>query len=174
MGSYFDAPNFWPYLVKVLKDQPIRVVASLGRMKGSNIRTPELTVPSNFIVGYHISQGTVLPYAQAVISSGNTTSVLGALRHGLPILILPLGGEDQDNAEYCQRVGVSLTLSPYDMTEKAMGDMVEKLLQAQRLRQRSLRLMQIFKQIDGFEKTADLLELLATKGGVISREEQKI
>ncbi len=173
VGSYFNAPNFWPYLVKVLKDQPVRVVASLGRMKGGSLRTPELTVPPNFIVGYHIPQGAVLPYAQAVISSGNTTSVLGALRHGLPILIFPHGGEQQDNAEYCQRVGVSLTLSPYDITEKVMGDMIEKLLQEPKLRQQSLHLMQTFKQLDGFEKTADLLELLATKGGVISREDYK-
>lgn len=169
VGAYFDAPNFWPYLVKVLKDQPIRIAASLGRMKGSSIRTSELTIPPNFIVDYHIPQGAVLPYAQAVISSGNTTSVLGALRNGLPILIIPHGSEQEDNAEYCQRVGVSLTLSPYNMTEKVMGDTIKKLLQEPILRQRSLHLMQMFKQIDGFNKAADLLEQLATKGGVISR-----
>ena len=171
VGAYFNAPNFWPYLVKVLKDQPVRIAASLGRMKGSSIRASELTIPPNFIVDYHIPQGAILPYAQAVISSGNTTSVLGALRHGLPILIIPHGSEQEDNAEYCQRVGVSLTLSPYNMTEKVMGDTIKKLLQEQKLRQRSLHLMQLFKQIDGFNKSAYLLELLATKGGVISREE---
>ncbi len=170
VGAYFSAPNFWPYLIKALKDQPVRIAASLGRMKGSSIRTSELPIPPNFITDYHIPQGAVLPYAQAMISSGNTTSVLGALRHGLPILIIPHGGEQKDNAEYCHRAGVSLTLSPHNMTEKVMGETVKKLLQEPKLRQQSLHLMQMFKQIDGFNKAADLLELLATKGGVISRE----
>lgn len=169
VGAHFGAPNFWPYLVKVLKDQPVRIAASLGSMKGGSIRTPELTVPPNFIVDYHIPQGVVMPYAQAVISSGNTTSVLGALRNGLPILIIPNGGEQKDNAEYCQRIGVSLTLSPHNMTEKVMEDTIKKLLQEPKLRHQSLHLMQMFKQIDGFKKAADLLEILATKGGIISR-----
>lgn len=169
VGTSFSAPNFWPYLIKALKDQPVRIAASLGRMKGSSIRSSELLIPSNFIVDYHIPQGAVLPYAQAVISGGNTTSVLGALRHGLPILIIPHGGEQKDNAEYCHRAGVSLTLSPHNMTKKVIGDTVKKLLQEPKLRQRSLRLMQMFKQINGFNKAADLLEQLATKGSVISR-----
>lgn len=104
-GRSFDLPGFWTQLVEALGGEAVRVVASVGRM---DRKTGPL--PDNFLVRDHVSQGLVLPHAQAAVSSGNTSVVLGALAHGLPSVVLPGGGETADNATKLELLGYGVRM----------------------------------------------------------------
>ncbi len=155
-GRSFQDPRFWPHLVDALGDCPVRVVASIGRMDG------ELgVIPKNFFVRNHIPQGFVLPKAQAVISSGHTTAVLGALTHGLPSLLFPYGSGTEDIAERCQQVGAAICLSPSEITAEKLRLAVDKLLNCSSLRYNAQTLQKAFANINGLQQAADSLESLA-------------
>lgn len=164
-GRSFQEPKFWSYLVDALKNRLVRVVASVGRMDGEIGE-----IPKNFFVRNHVSQGLILPKAKAVISSGHTTSVLGAITHKLPSLIIPRGSGTEDIAERCQRAGGAICLSLSHVTAETMREAVDKLLDCLQLQKNAQLLQQAFVKANGLDRTADLLELLVLIRHPVSRQ----
>lgn len=155
-GRSFEDPNFWSYLVNALKNRPVHVIASVGRMDGEIGE-----IPQNFLVRKHIPQGLILPKAKAVISSGHTTAVLGAITHGLPSLIIPYGSGTDDIAERCQNAGAAICLSPFQMTVETIAKAVDRLLVCPNLQRNSQLLQQAFTKAKNKDRAAYLLEHLA-------------
>lgn len=164
-GRSFEQPGFWLHLVKALKEQPIRVVTATGRMDSE-----VASIPANFFVRHHIPQGLVLPYARAVISSGHTNPVLGALTHGLPSLLIPNGRGTEDIAERCQQAGVAICLPEYAVTAEALGQAVRELLNNSNLWSNVQLLKCAFTKTDGCERAANLLEVLGVSRSPVLRE----
>ena len=151
-GSVFQYPSFLPALLDALKDWPIRVAVSVGRMRS---KAPD--APGNFLIRDHIPQGFVLKHAQAVVASGTTTVVLGAITHGLPSLLLPTGGEQFDLSERCERAGVSLRLPPDEVTSCRLKEALQKVLTDSQLALASKSLQNAFQRYGGPERAAELL-----------------
>jgi MGT family glycosyltransferase len=165
VGRSFQDPSFWPHLIDALKNRPVRVIASIGRMDAE-----AGAIPENFFIRNHVPQGLVLPQARAVISSGHTTSVLGGLTHGLPSLLIPQGSGTEDIAEHCQRAGAAICLSPSEVTAEMLEQAVKTLLNCPNLQQNAQILQQAFAKMNGLERAAELLELLAVTRRPVLRQ----
>lgn len=155
-GRFFGTPSFWSHVVAACADQPVRVVAAVGRMD-SEIGT----IPANFFVRPHISQGAVLPYAHAVVCSSTTTAVLGALTHGLPSCLIPSGSEQPDVAEACHRLGVAHICDPLTVTRDSMAQALHMLFAEPSLREQAERVQHMFDEVDATQRSVEILESLA-------------
>jgi UDP:flavonoid glycosyltransferase YjiC (YdhE family) len=85
-----------------LADHPVNVIATLGS---------DLDVgptPANVHVHRYIPQARLLPHCDAAIIHGGAGTMLGALAHGLPLLLLPQGADQHDNAERVVAAGAGL------------------------------------------------------------------
>lgn len=164
-GRSFQDPRFWPHLIDALGNRPVRVVASIRRMDGE-----AGAIPENFFIRNHFPQRLVLPQARAVISSGHTTTVLGALTHGLPSLLIPHGSGTEDIAERCQRAGAAICLSPSEVTAQRLGQALETLLDCPNLQQNAQAFQQAFAKVNGLKRAAGLLELLAVTRRPVLRQ----
>jgi UDP:flavonoid glycosyltransferase YjiC (YdhE family) len=97
-----------------LADLPVNVVATLG---GDLDVGP---VPGNVSVHRFIPQGELLPHCDAVIAHGGAGTMLGALAHGLPLILLPQGADQHYNAERAAAAGAAL-VGVLDVT-RLLGD----------------------------------------------------
>src|SRR5258708_10707919 len=89
-GSVFRAGDtFWPALDAASDELGLRVAASMERLRGA----PPASRDARRLLRGHVPQASVLEQARAVVGSANTTAVLGAITHGLPLLVFPPGGE---------------------------------------------------------------------------------
>ncbi|HLG15724.1 MAG TPA: nucleotide disphospho-sugar-binding domain-containing protein [Blastocatellia bacterium] len=152
-GRSFDLPSYWPCLRDALRDKPLRLAAAIDRMDGE-----AGDVPGNFFVRGHVPQGKVLPRAAAVIGTGHTTSVLGALTHGLPSILLPSGSASDDIAEKCERAGAALCFEDAPMDVGFFEDAVNELLANRNLRRRAEFLRDAFAKAGGCSRAAALIE----------------
>lgn len=157
-GSVFKYPSFLPALLDALKDWPIRVAVSVGRMRS---KAPD--APGNFFIRDHVPQGFVLKHAQAVVVSGTTTVVLGAITHGLPSLLIPTGGEQFDLSERCEQAGVSLCLPPDEVTSSNLKEALQKVLTDSQLALASKSLQGAFQRYGGPERAAEILSNVSSK-----------
>lgn len=118
-----------PVLQRILTavaDLPVRVVATLG----AHLADADIVAPPNVAVVGHVRHAAVLPWASAVVSHGGLGTVLAALAQGLPLVCVPLGREQPQNAEAVERVGAGVTASPSASADeiraavtRAVGDM---------------------------------------------------
>ncbi|MBA3532695.1 MAG: glycosyltransferase [Ardenticatenales bacterium] len=156
-GRIHEGRSFWPALCDALADKPIRVVASVGRL-GEEMGS----LPANFFARPHIPQGAVLPYTRLVISSSTTTAVLGALTHGVPMmLIVSRDGEQQPILDRCQRHGVACELDLFHLSPVLISQAVQGLLDDQPMYQRSQKLQSAFQAQREPEAAIACLEQLA-------------
>ena len=151
-GRSFDKPGFWSQLVDAFKDRPVRVAASVGRMDKE-----AGAVPAGWFVRGHVPQGQVLRYASAVVSTGHTSAVLGALSHGLPSLLIPSGSGTEDIAERCVGAGAALAVFDRDRDVPPLKALVDELLHGDSLRENAKRLREAFAEYDGCGLAAGLL-----------------
>lgn len=150
-GRSFEKPSFWPRLVAALEDQPVRVVADIGRMDKE-----AGAIPPGWFVRGHVPQGQVLPSASAVVSTGHTSAVLGALSHGLPSLLIPSGSGTEDIAGRCVDAGAALAV--FDgAAAPPLRQLIEELLHGESLREKARGLRAAFAEYDGCETAAELL-----------------
>ena len=81
-GSVFRAGDtFWSGLLAACDELGIRLAASMERHRGA----PPDSCDADRLVRGHVPQQPVLEQARGVVCSANTTAVLGALTHGLPV-----------------------------------------------------------------------------------------
>lgn len=68
-------------------------------------------MPPNVHVAKFVPHGTVLPHAAAVVTHGGHGTVMSALRHGLPLVCLPMGRDQADVAARVTWHGAGVRLS---------------------------------------------------------------
>jgi UDP:flavonoid glycosyltransferase YjiC (YdhE family) len=80
------------------------------------------------IIRNYIPQHELLPWCDAVVAHGGSGTVLGALAHGLPLLVIPQGADQWNNAEQIVTAGAGLRLLRNDLSVTAVRDGVTTLL----------------------------------------------
>lgn len=61
-------------------------------------------------------QELLLPVCDLVVSHGGSGSLLGALAHGLPSVLFPMGADQPHNAQRCVDLGTACVLDPVRAT----------------------------------------------------------
>jgi MGT family glycosyltransferase len=84
--------------------------------------------PAHVHVERHVDQALVLPHCRAVVSHGGSGSVLGALSHGLPSVLLPISADQPLNAQRCAELGLGLELDAVHATPAEIRDAVTTVL----------------------------------------------
>lgn len=91
-GSLPFFPGIYRDVLDTLAGAPVRVLVTLGRDANPALLGP---LPANAHVEPWLEQGDVLPHAAAVVSHGGYGTTLGALDHGVPMVLMPLFAGDQ-------------------------------------------------------------------------------
>jgi len=156
-GSVFGArESFWSGLVAACEELGIRVAASMERPQSG----PPAFRDERWLVRGHVPQHPVMEQADGVVCSANSTAVLGALTHGLPLLLFPTGGEQPALAARCLAAGAA-TVLPASSPVAAMRSALERVLDGGDQRRSTLRLHSAFAEFDGPGLAATALEKLA-------------
>jgi UDP:flavonoid glycosyltransferase YjiC (YdhE family) len=70
----------------------------------------------------------LLPHCDAVICHAGTGTTLGALVAGLPLVLVPQGADQFDNARACERAGAARVLLPEEVSPGAVREAVRQVL----------------------------------------------
>jgi MGT family glycosyltransferase len=93
-------------IVAALATMPVRALVTTG---GATLRS---TPPGNVHVARFVPHSQVLPHAAAVVTHAGLGTVHAALAQGLPLVCLPIGRDQPDNAARVEWHGAGLRLSP--------------------------------------------------------------
>jgi UDP:flavonoid glycosyltransferase YjiC (YdhE family) len=125
MGTVFNRPESLAPLVEGLATAGVGALLTVGR----NVDPSALgDVPPNVTVERFVPQAQVLGFCAAVVSHGGSGTVLGALAAGLPLVLLPRGADQFENAARCERAGAAIVLEPDEVTGDAVAAAVRLVL----------------------------------------------
>jgi UDP:flavonoid glycosyltransferase YjiC (YdhE family) len=142
-----------------LRDLPINLIVTVGR----DMDPRELgRQPANVHVERYVPHAALLPQCHLVVSHGGSGSVVDALAHGLPMVLLPMGADQPLNAARCEALGVALVLDAVTTTPQAVREAVSRVLADSTYRQTAERIRDEIASLPGPQHAVTLLERLAT------------
>ncbi len=114
---------------------PVRAVVTLGPA----LDTIRFRAPPGAIVIAQASHDEILAHASAVVTHGGHGTVMRALGHGVPVMCMPMGRDQNDNAIRLQVHGAGLRLTA-DAGAEEIGRALRRILMEPSFRQQAARL----------------------------------
>jgi UDP:flavonoid glycosyltransferase YjiC (YdhE family) len=108
-----------------LRDLPIDLAVTVGRDLDPDELGPQ---PANVHIERFMPQAALLPRCDMVVSHAGSGSVLGALAHGLPMVLIPIGADQPLNAARCRALGVAEVLDAVGATPEMVRAAVVRVL----------------------------------------------
>lgn len=125
LGTLFGRAALFRLLLDAFAEVDCEVLLTVGH----RVEPAELgQLPANSTVERFVPQADVLPRASAVVAHGGSGSTLGALAHGTPLLLVPQGADQFENAAACAAAGAAITLPPPEQTDANLRSALEHVL----------------------------------------------
>jgi MGT family glycosyltransferase len=139
--------------IDALRDQGIRGLVTLGPA----MKKDAFSVPENVILVDSAPHSQVFPMADLVITHAGHGTIMRALSHGLPLVCLPMGRDQDDNAIKVEHHGCGLALSAKASPGK-IRKAVQKILAEDSFRNAAGKLKRDIEAIDQTALTINEIE----------------
>jgi UDP:flavonoid glycosyltransferase YjiC (YdhE family) len=159
LGTIFnqESGDLFDRVLAGLRELPATVTVTVGRSLDPARFGPQ---PDNVHIERYVPQSFLLPHCDLVVNHGGSGSVIGALAHGLPLVVLPMGADQLPNAQRCEHLGVGVTLDAVRATPRSVRDATSALLSDAPTRQAAERIRDEIATLPGPEAAVPLLEQL--------------
>jgi UDP:flavonoid glycosyltransferase YjiC (YdhE family) len=118
--------------------------------------------PAQVRVERYVPLSAALPRCRAVVSHGGSGLVVGALVHGLPSVLLPMGADQPGNAARCEALGVARVLDVMAATPEDVAVAVTAVLEQPSYREAAERLRDEIETLPGPDHAVALLITLTS------------
>ena len=112
-----------PRILEAVAALPVRVLLTLGRALTAGAVDP----PPNVTVRGFVRHELLLPQMAAVVSHGGLSTITAALPAGVPLVCIPQGRDQPDNAERVAAAGVKQVIAA-DASAAGIAAAIEELL----------------------------------------------
>ena len=125
LGTAFNHPHLFRPLVEALGGEPVAALVTTGR----DVDPADLgPLPPNVRAERYVPQAHVLPRAAAVVTHGGSGTTLAALSLGRPLVVVPQGADQFENAARYERVGVAVVVTPADLGADAVRAALRRVM----------------------------------------------
>ena len=161
MGTSFSGhrgPEIFSKLLAGLREIDAEVVLTVGHDLDPAALGPQ---PEHIHLERFLPLGALLPRCSLVLFHGGSGTLGHTIAHGLPMVILPLGADQPENAVRCAELGASRTLDQDHLTPEHIRQIVLDVLHTPSYGRNAEQLRDEFERLPGPESAVALLERLA-------------
>ncbi|MCZ0736981.1 nucleotide disphospho-sugar-binding domain-containing protein [Phreatobacter sp. AB_2022a] len=119
-------------VISGLAGEAVEVVVTLGKA----LEGLRLQAPANVTILPHAAHDDILAEARAIVTHGGHGTVMRSLIHGVPLVVLPMGRDQNDNAARVDYHGAGLRLDP-SVPPHMLGETVRRVLSEPRFAERA-------------------------------------
>lgn len=162
LGTIFntESGDLLARVVEGLRELPMNLLVTVGDEVDPAELGPQ---PANVHVERFVPQAAVLPHCDLVVSHGGSGNMLGALTHGLPAVLAPIGADQPLNAERCVELGVAVVLDPVTVSAADIGRATATVLEDPAYRRNAQQLRDEIAALPAASHAVAQLERLAAE-----------
>jgi UDP:flavonoid glycosyltransferase YjiC (YdhE family) len=151
------AGGFYEESVRACERLGVRAVLLTGGFPENEPRGPR---PPHVLLIDRAPHQLLFPRASAIVHQGGIGTTAQALRSGRPMLVVPHGHDQPDNAFRVTALGVARTVYPRRYKAARVASELKRLLERRRYAQRAAAVSAVVRQEDGAAAAAAALEPL--------------
>ena len=132
LGTVFSGRGLETFraVLDALAHEPVELVVTVGNAIEPDSLRP---IPDKARIERFIPQADVLPDCSAVIHHGGAGTLMGALVHGVPQLVIPQGADNLVNARLVEKAGVGAVIDADSLRAQTVRDGLRSVLGAETL-----------------------------------------
>jgi MGT family glycosyltransferase len=142
-------------LAAALAELPVEAIITVGPA----VETETITPAPNVEVRRFIPHTWLLPNCSLVVTHAGLGTVMAALAHGVPLLCMPMGREQGDNAARVAAIGAGMVL-PVEAQVAEIHATISAMLASTHYREAAQRMAAVMSQQDGVATAVKELEAL--------------
>ncbi len=139
-------------ILEALSGMPVRALLTAGPA----LELDGLPIPDNVVLAGFVPHAAVLPQASAVVTHAGLGTIAAALRAGVPLVCIPSGRDQPDNAVRVVEAGAGIRL-PQRARPAKIRAAIERALSDPHLRAGARRMQPAFER-DGAHSAVTILE----------------
>jgi MGT family glycosyltransferase len=160
LGTIFNEPALLQALLAAL-DGEVSALVTTGRDVDPAALGP---APPRVRIERFVDQAGVLPRCAAVVCHGGSGTTLGALAHAVPLVLVPQGADQFDNAARCAAAGAAVVVRPDELTPEAVRSALRRVLDEPAFTEAAQRLAREIAEMGTPEEVAGVLEAYVARG----------
>lgn len=161
LGTVFNnKPDVFLEIMRALDTPNYQVIVSAG---GAYKTLQNSAIPSNAAIFKSVPQVSLLPEVDLFISHGGNNSTNEALSAGKPLIVMPVGGEQADNASRVVYLGVGKKVEIANFSRKQLFDIVEEMRKTSRFQERAQNIMKDLRSTQGLVTASRCIAWVADK-----------
>jgi MGT family glycosyltransferase len=169
LGTVFNKkPKVFLKIMRALDRPDYQVIVSAG---GAYQTMKNSAIPSNAAVFKSVPQVGLLPKIDLFISHGGNNSINEALSCGKPIIVMPVGGEQADNASRVVYLGAGKRVDITRFSEEQLRAVVEEIRMNPTFQERALTIMKGLQSTKGVVTASRCIDWVARKSKPLSNKE---
>lgn len=157
LGTIFntESGDLFARVLAGLKDVDATCVVTVGNLIDPAEFGPQ---PEHIHLTRYLPQDDVLPYCDVALTHGGSGSLLGAIAHGLPMVLVPMGADQPHNGDRVTELGLGTVLDVVEATPEDIRDAVTTVLRDPSHRETAMRLRDEVTAYPPPEKLVPLLQ----------------
>ena len=149
MGTVFnEQPELYEKCFEAFKDVEATVVLVVG--KKINISQFE-NIPDNFKLYNYVPQLEVLQHADVFVTHGGMNSSSEALYYGVPLVVIPVTGDQPLVAKRVNEVGAGIRLNRKELTSELLRESVKKVMNDVTFKENSRKVGESLRKAGGYK-----------------------
>ena len=153
-------PGLYEAILAGLRDEPVNLVVGVGQHRDPVEFGPQ---PAQVRIERYLPHAHLLPRCDVVITHGGFGTIMGSLAAGVPLVVIPVQGDQPRNARRCADLGVGRVVAPTERTPETIRAAVRTVLTDPSYRMHAQRMRDELTALPGPEHAVALLERLATE-----------
>jgi UDP:flavonoid glycosyltransferase YjiC (YdhE family) len=158
LGTVFNDPAVFRAVIAGLRDEALTLVVTVGRDQDPAAYGPQ---PPNVHIACYIPLSLLLPRCALAVTHGGSGTLMAALAHGLPLVVIPLSADQPVNAARCAALGLGVVIAPSDLTPETARRAALTVLEDPAYRRSAERMRAEMATLPGPAHAVALLERLA-------------
>jgi UDP:flavonoid glycosyltransferase YjiC (YdhE family) len=161
-----DVPDLFEAILEAVAGEPIEVVASIGRnQEPAKFGTP----PPNVRIEQYVPQIQVLAESTLFVNHGGFNGTKEALRLGLPLVVIPIGGDQPYTAERVEALELGRAVSAAERDPATIRSRIREVLADGRFRSNAEAFAAEMQALPPMDHAIALLEQLVRERRPIPR-----
>jgi len=153
-----QTPGLYEAILTGLRDEPIDLVVAVGRHRDPAEFGP---LPPHVRVERVVDHRALLPRCDLVVSHGGFSTIMSSLAAGVPLVVIPVQGDQPRNARRCADLGVGRMVVPEERESGTIQEAVRAVLADSAYRINAQLLREEIATLPGTDHAVALLEQLA-------------
>ncbi len=158
LGTFVDKPDILRIIIEGLANEQVNLILVIGRG-----RDPAMlgSLPKNVRVAEYIPHAKLLPRCHAIIHHAGAGYLIASVEARLPMVLIPLVGDEPSNAAQAVATGLGQMILPSDLTPQAIRHATLEVLRDPGYRQNLESVHKEIESLPSVDQAVTWLEAVA-------------